>query len=155
MSSLTLIFHCRRWRCCDRISQVLAVLAVRFASAASRHPSSRPRELIPMTGSRMGRRPSSPQRTSPRVSGGARRVSATKRLSENTCIVEVGRRTGRVTWGARLAPRAIDIVQRVDAVFFDEVRSEEALRLLRNTAGVVMKSGSKYGTAKMSAIRHP
>lgn len=36
--------------------------------------------------------------------------------------------------GARLAPRAIDTVQRVDAAFFEVVRPTEALRLLRALA---------------------
>jgi DNA-binding MarR family transcriptional regulator len=36
--------------------------------------------------------------------------------------------------GARLAPRAIAAVEKVDADFFDEVRPRDALRLLRKLA---------------------
>ncbi len=38
--------------------------------------------------------------------------------------------------GARLAPRAIAVVQRVDAEFFEEVPTANALRLLRRLAHV-------------------
>jgi DNA-binding MarR family transcriptional regulator len=38
--------------------------------------------------------------------------------------------------GARLAPRAIAVVQQVDAEFFEEVPAEDAMRLLRQLADV-------------------
>jgi DNA-binding MarR family transcriptional regulator len=38
--------------------------------------------------------------------------------------------------GARLAPRAIAIVQQVDAEFFEDVAAEDAMRLLRKLARV-------------------
>jgi len=38
--------------------------------------------------------------------------------------------------GARLAPRAIDVVESVDTAFFNGVREAEALRLLRALIGV-------------------
>jgi DNA-binding MarR family transcriptional regulator len=38
--------------------------------------------------------------------------------------------------GARLAPRAIAVVERVDAEFFEEVPPADALHLLRKLAGV-------------------
>ena len=44
--------------------------------------------------------------------------------------------------GARLAPRAIDVVERVDITFFDDVRAEDAVRLLRTLARFPEESGS-------------
>jgi DNA-binding MarR family transcriptional regulator len=53
------------------------------------------------------------------------------------------RRLGVTRAGARLAPRAIAIVQQVDAEFFEEVPGEDAMRLLRQLAGVPSPSRTR------------
>jgi DNA-binding MarR family transcriptional regulator len=44
--------------------------------------------------------------------------------------------------GGGLAPRAIDVVQRVDAAFFDPVAAEDALGLLRQLANIPEPTGA-------------
>jgi hypothetical protein len=55
--------------------------------------------------------------------------------------------------GARLAPRAIAVVERADAEFFADVPTAEALSLLRRLAGSFDARATATGSARSRASR--